>query len=427
MELLRVDPPAAVWRRLGHRIYWCIDPRRDCGELGWPRQISQDKALQSMATWIRILRWPVIIAVIAGVVVYIRSQPILIDSHEVSRTSIVAEVMGTGTLEARVQTTLSPKISGRLAEVLIDQGDHVTAGQLLAKLDDEELAQQVKVAEATVAAAEATLGRYRAEQQQADSAFNQAESEYSRLRKLSAANAISDSELDQANEAYESARAGVARASAGLVEAQEQITLAKASLRYQQTRLADTRLLAPFDGLVIKRHKDPGAIAVPGTPVVDIISMDELWISAWVDETEMGRLKDEQSARVVFRSEPNDTFSGSVARLGKLSDRETREFVVDVRVLQLPDNWSIGQRAEVFIEVARSEDALAIPESYVQVQDGQPGVLVAEAAIARWRPVQFGVQGQGEVEILDGLEQGERILTSRTSRPLRDGERIKLP
>ena len=379
-----------------------------------------------MSTWFRILRWPVIIALIAGIVFYVRSRPTVVDSHEVSRATIVAEVMGTGTLEARVQTTLSPKISGRLAEVLTDQGDPVTAGQLLARLDDEELAQQVKVAEATVAAAEATMGRYRAEQQQAESAHSQADSEYSRLRKLIAANAVSDSELDQAKEAFESARAGVARASAGLVEVREQIALAKASLKYQQTRLADTRLLAPFDGLVIQRYKDPGAIAVPGTPVVDLISMDQLWISAWVDETQMGRLRDEQPARVVFRSEPNDSFSGTVARLGKQSDRETREFVVDVRALQLPENWSIGQRAEVFIEVDRSEDSLVIPESFVQVQDGQTGVFVDDAARARWRPVQLGLQGQGQVEILDGLAQGERILVSRTSRPLRDGERIQV-
>lgn len=386
----------------------------------------QAKATNRMSYWVRILRWPFMIAVVAGVVFYIRSRPTVVHWQEVPRATIASEVMGTGTLEARMQTTVSPKISGLLADVLVDQGDQVHSGQLLATLDDRELAQQVKVAEATVATAEASLGRYQAEQQQAASSLAQTEAEYNRLRRLSEANAVSDSELDQAKEAYESAQAGVARASAELREAQEQISLAKESLKYQQTRLTDTRLLAPFDGLVIKRHKDPGAIAVPGTPVLDLISMEELWISAWVDETQMGRLRDEQSARVVFRSEPKTGFSGTVARLGKLSDRETREFVVDVRVLQLPDNWSIGQRAEVFIEVDRSEDALVIPESFVQVRDKQTGVFVADGAVARWRPVRLGLQGQGQVEILNGIEQGERILQRSTSHPLRDGERIEL-
>lgn len=326
-----------------------------------------------------------------------------------------------------MQTTISPKISGLLAEVLVDQGEQVRAGQLVAKLDDRELSQQVKVSEATVATAEASLGRYRAEQQQAASSFAQAESEYNRLRRLSDADAVSASELDQAKGAYESAQAGVARATAGLLEAQAQIALAKQSLKYQQTRLADTRLLAPFDSLVIKRHKDPGAIAVPGSPVVDLISMKELWISAWVDETQMGRLQDEQPARVVFRSEPETRFSGTIARLGKLSDRETREFVVDVRVLELPDNWSIGQRAEVFIEVDRREDAVVVPESFVHVQDGQRGVFVEDESVARWRAVKLGLQGQGQVGILDGVVQGETILASLSGRPLRDGEAIKLP
>ncbi len=379
-----------------------------------------------MSTWTHVLRWPVAIAVVAGVVFYIRSRPTVVNSLEVSRGSIVAEVMGTGTLEARMQTTISPKISGLLADVLVDQGDQVRAGQLVAKLDDRELAQQVKVSEATVATAEASLGRYQAERQQAASSFAQADSEYSRLRRLSDADAVSDSELEQAKGKYESAEAGVARATAGLLEAREQIALAKQSLKYQQTRLADTRLLAPFDSLVVKRHKDRGAIAVPGSPVVDLISMEELWISAWVDETQMGRLQDEQPARVVFRSEPETRFSGTVARLGKLSDRETREFVVDVRVLELPDNWSIGQRAEVFIEVDRREDAIVVPESFVHVQDGQSGVFVEDALVARWRAVKLGLQGQGQVEILSGVVQGENVLLRPSGRPLRDGEAIEM-
>lgn len=298
------------------------------------------------------------------------------------------------------------------------------AGQVLVRLDDRELEQQVEVAKVTVAAAEAAVGRFEAEQQQAASSLKQADSDYTRLRQLRDANAISDAELDQAKQIFETAQAGVARANAGLGETAEEILLAKASLKYRQTRLADTLLRAPFDALVIQRHKDPGSIAVPGTPVLDLISMEELWISAWVDETEMGRLREEQPARVVFRSEPQSDFSGTVARLGKQSDRETQEFVFDVRVFQLPDNWSIGQRAEVFIDVARREDVLVLPESMVHVADGQTAVLVAEASRARWQPVKIGLQGQDQVEILESIEQGAPILVDPSGRSLRAGERI---
>ena len=84
---------------------------------------------------------------------------------------------------------------------------------------------------------------------------------------------------------------------------------------------------------------------------MEIISLDELWIRAWVDETAMPHVAQDQKARVVFRSEPEKSYPGTVSRLGREMDRETREFLVDVRVEQLPGNWAVGQRAEVYIEI----------------------------------------------------------------------------
>lgn len=85
-----------------------------------------------------------------------------------------------------------------------------------------------------------------------------------------------------------------------------------------------------------------------------MISLDELWVSAWVDETAIARVAPGQPARVVFRSEEGRSYPGVVARLGRETDRETREFLVDVRVTELPKNWTIGQRAEVFIQTEQT-------------------------------------------------------------------------
>jgi HlyD family secretion protein len=91
--------------------------------------------------------------------------------------------------------------------------------------------------------------------------------------------------------------------------------------------------------------------------VLSLISTEVLWVSAWVDETEMSRIAVGQPARVAFRSEDAKSFRGEVARLGRETDRETREFTVDIRVLELPTNWAVGQRAEVYIETARRDKA----------------------------------------------------------------------
>ena len=144
--------------------------------------------------------------------------------------------------------------------------------------------------------------------------------------------------------------------------------------------------MAPFDGLIVKRSREAGDVVVPGSAILTLISLEELWINAWVDETEMAKLAEQQTARVVFRSEPDLSYSGTVARLGREADRETREFVVDVRVLELAKNWAVGQRAEVFIEVAHKESVTRIPANLIKTRNGEWGVFVSREGNARGNP-----------------------------------------
>jgi len=103
-------------------------------------------------TW-TLLKAILVVALIAGVVYQWKFSPLAVRSHTVQRGGIVAEVMGTGTLEARVSATISPKIAGRVVEILVDQGQRVTVGDVLVRLDDDELNQQVAIADANVDAA----------------------------------------------------------------------------------------------------------------------------------------------------------------------------------------------------------------------------------------------------------------------------------
>jgi HlyD family secretion protein len=318
--------------------------------------------------------------------------------------------MGTGTLEARIRTTISPKISGRIAEVLVDQGSLVKRGQLLVRLDDEDLAQQVRMAAAGISTAEATLGRFRAEISQAKSTYAKTEADLTRNQELIKQNAISESELDKTQEAFEVAKSGLLRAEANLLEAEQQVTLNQETLKFQEARLADSKLVAPFDGLIIERERDPGAIVVPGSPILQLISMDELWITAWVDESEMDQLKEQQPAKIIFRSQPEVAYEGTVTRLGRQADRETREFTVDVRVLKLPEVWAVGQRAEVYVETDRVDRCVTIPASYLVGQLDTFGVFVHDNGRAVWRPVSLGIEGRDEVEVTEGLQADDEVL-----------------
>jgi HlyD family secretion protein len=346
--------------------------------------------------------------------------------HEVQPGPLAAEVMGTGTLEARVKTTISPRIQERLAEVLVDQGDGVRAGRLLARLDDGELMQQVEVATAAVAAARASLERVKTDEARVLAVEKQARLDHQRTSDLLATKVTSQADFDKAMERLNVAEADVKRSRASIAEAGSQLTTAEKNLLYQKERLSFTRIVSPYDGLITRRDRDPGGVVVPGSSILQLIATNELWVSAWVDETASAALRTGQTARVVFRSAPGNPVAGEVARLGREADRETREFLVDVRVRELPVNWTVGQRAEVFIETSRKADVLAVPQRFLQWHDGKPGVFVVSSGRAIWRGVTTGLRGRAAVEVTQGLAAGEKVIAPAEPKqaPLKPGQRV---
>lgn len=372
-------------------------------------------------------KWLILASLVVIVFYRVKFAPAPVRMHEVKPAPIVAEVMGTGTLEARVKTTISPRLQERLAEVFVDQGDYVKAGQRLARLDDGELQGQVAVAEATLAAAQATAVRVRVDESRAQAVEQQAQQDHQRIAELVSKQVSSQSELDKAVETLRVAESDLQRARAATVEAQQQVITAEKNLAHQRERLSFALMVSPYDGLITRRDRDPGGVVVPGSSLLQLISTNELWVSAWVDETAASALAKGQSARVVFRAEPERSYPGELARLGRETDRETREFLVDVRVRELPPNWTIGQRAEVFLETGRKPDALAVPQRFLQWREGKPGVLVADGGKVVWRDVTPGLRGRDTVEVTEGLSAGERVAVPADSKqsPLKPGQRVK--
>ncbi|MFH1134594.1 MAG: efflux RND transporter periplasmic adaptor subunit [Pseudomonadota bacterium] len=358
---------------------------------------------------------------------WIKFAPVPASGHRVVPGSITAEVMGAGTLEARVKTTVGAKISGRITGQTADQGDFVKEGQVLAHLDDSELKQQAEIARSAQAAAEAALARVRSDHTRARVVLEQAELEYARNIKLYSNRTISASEIDKVKTTVKLAAADLSSALARVVEAQKNLALAQNTLDYHLARLADTIIKAPFSGLIVRRDRDNGDIVVPGTSICLLISPEKLWIRAWVDETEMDKLRVGQPARIVFRSRPDKFYDGLVDRLGRETDRETRQFLVDVTVNHLPVNWSVGQRAEVYITFAQKDETLTLPANLlVRNKNGEMGVLIAEQGRAAWRKVRLGLHGRDKVEILDGLAAGDIALAPKNGKKLVAGRRIEI-
>jgi len=374
-----------------------------------------------------VVQTVVLLAIMAMAVWWFALAPVAVITHKIELGDITSEVLGTGTLEARIHAIVGPKISGLIESIAVDQGDHVKIGDTLIVLEDIDAKQLVAVAQADVAAAEAGLDRLRADLRRAQAVETQAKLTHSRLVQAIAAAAGSQQELDKAAEALAVAQADVASATAGIAEGQRKLAASERSLDYQRARLHDTTIEAPFDALVIKRDREAGDVVAAGSSVLQLISLDEMWITAWVDETQLSRLAPEQPARVVFRSEPNTEYRGVVARLGREADRETREIVVDVSVDRLPETWAVGQRAEVYINVATAQSVPVLPSDLVILRDGTAGVMVDIDGRVQWREIKIGLRGRTSVEIASGLSAGDLVVTpaAAKSKGLRIGRRTK--
>lgn len=367
--------------------------------------------------------------IVAGVVVYrLWFVPVSVQRHTVEPGEIVVEVMGTGTLDAHVKAAISTKIPGRLKKVLVDQGDTVKEGQEVARLDEHDLGHEVEVEEANVAAKKAAVERLQAEIMQTKVILTQATSNEARVRRVIASGVGSQDDLDKAVESLGVAKANLARTEAALVEGERQIITAEKSRDFRQARLDDAVIKSPFDAVVVRRDRNVGDVVVPGSSIFAVVATNELWINAWVDESAMAAVRPKQPARVVFRSRPDQPIPGSVVRTGRETDRETREFLVDVAPEKLPEHWSVGQRAEVYIETARKRAAAVIPLQYLGWRDRQAFVFVEAQGRAEQRAVSIGLRSRDAVEVLDGLAAGETVLApAQAGSKLTDGQRVHKP
>ena len=338
-----------------------------------------------------------IVAVLAFALLKVLGPVPVVAVHP-QRGPLVAEVFGTGTLEAKVVVSFSAKMIDKVVEVLVDQGDTVSDGQVLARLEATDYEHSVQVAEAGVGQAQAELAKARLD--------------IVRKRQLLQTASIPQAEFDTYEAAY---RVGEAK-----------LKNAEAQLGFARARLADTVIYSPVAGLVMTRNLEVGDTVVPGTPIFRIADTRLLWITAMVDERVAGNLRVGQPARVTFRANPGQSFPGRLARLAEEADRVTEEREADVTVEQLPPDRFIGAKADVYIETARKADALQVPKSALVPRGDQPGVLVISGGHARWQPVQLGLAGRDAVELVSGVDAGQLVITNPFAgkQPIADGQRV---
>lgn len=323
---------------------------------------------------------------------------------------VCAQVYGNGTVEAKVVVGVSSKITGRIVELHADQGDRVRRGQLLARLENEEFLHQEQQSEAGVKRSAATLSLERANLGKARATLAQAEKNALRFRTLAGKNLVSRLEAEQYDTACLIAREEVERCQAAIEAATMEQRASRANAGFARSRVTDTLIYAPQDGVIVTRDLERGATVTPGMPIFTVADPSVIWVKANVDESQLKGVAVGREASITLRSSAGHPFPGTVARLGRQSDRVTEELEVDVAFQTPLQHFRLGEQADVLIVTARKKGTPTLPSAAIVTKGGKRGVWTVAGGKISFRPVTVGIEDRGNVsEILGGLEANARI------------------
>ncbi len=354
-----------------------------------------------------------VIAAVILVIFYLKNKSL---SVEVATTekNVVVNVYGLGTVEVKIKSSIGFEVSAPITELYADQGDSVKKGTVLARLQNAEQNAKTQKAATSIKVAEVRLNTARSTIPKMKAILAQKKQNNQRSLTLFSRKLISKEIVDKTQMEEDVAITELAIARSEVKVAEAELADARAQYNFEKQLLEQYALRAPYDGLVIERHKELGAVLSPGEAVFTLIDPKTIWILAYVDETRAGSIRVGQQAQVRLRSLPNSQFQGKVVRIDIESDRVNEERRVYIQCTDCPEQFHLGEQAEIFIQTAILEEALLIPETAIDQFNGANGsVWVVEKGRLQQQSVTLGHKIlDGRVEIIDGLESNMQVVTN---------------
>ncbi len=352
--------------------------------------------------------------------------PVLVTVVTAAEASITPALYGIGTVEARRSYLIGPTSAGRVLSVLVDAGDRVKAGQLLAEMDPVDLQQRVEALEASQARAASVSEAAQAQLADAQARRALAQSNARRYQELGQKNFVSPGVVEARQQELLSAEAQVRAAQANLAAAAQDLTRLQAERAALQQQRRNTRLLATQDGVVLSRDAEPGSTVVAGQAVLKLIDPASLWVKARFDQGRSAGLAPGLAAEIVLRSRPYSLLAGQVNRVELQGDSVTEERIAQISFDQPSPGLSVGELAEVTLRLPATPRALVLPNAAIRRHQGQAGVWLLEDQQLRYAPLRLGETSlDGQVRVLDGLQPGATVVVY-SEKEIGAGSRIKV-
>ena len=346
-----------------------------------------------------------------------RSQAIAVAVEPVRKQTIRDVAEFTGALLPKSRFVVAPKVPGRLEKLLVNIGDKLKNGELIAVLDSEEYAQLVVQAKAELEVCRANAGEAR-------SALDLARREYERAESLRKTQVTSEAELDEAGARL---RAGEAKYQV----AQAQIRQREAALRGDEVRLSYTRILAAWDDKgsrqVAERFVDEGSMLKANEPIVSVVDTSVVIAVINVIERDFPQVRVGHPAIITTDAYEDREFKGRIVRVAPVLKEESRQARVEVEIPNADGLLAPGMFVRARIQFAEHKDVPVVPVSAVVRRGGRQGVFVADLKEkkGRFTPVRVGIREGDVAELLSPKIEGKVITLGHHL--LEDGGAINLP
>lgn len=338
--------------------------------------------------------------------------PMTVETTAVRTQSIAEEITVVGNLIGEATVAVVPRAAGRLQDVFVRLGDRVEKGQRIAKLEDQDIVEQVRQAEAALEVSLATI-----RQREAD--LKRAQTNAERSRNLFERQLLPRQTLDDNEATYQSAVAQVDLARA-------QHAQSKARLDELRVSHANTVISAPVSGFVARRAVDPGASVSPNLPVVDVVDISRVRLVVNVVEKDLRSLHVGDATKADVDAYPGEMFTGRIARVAPVLDPATRTAQLEIEIPNPDYRLKPGMYARVNIVTNTKKDALVVPINAVVDLGGRRGVFIPQPDnTAIFHSIQVGSEQADVIEVASGLKDGDRVITTGAA-ALRDGDRIVL-
>ncbi len=335
-----------------------------------------------------------------------------VETAVAGRADITDYITVVGNLVGAATVDVGPRVAGRIEAIPVRLGDRVEQGQVVVKVEDRELRQQVSQVQANLEVKRATVVSRQNDAKVTGAALERARTSEER-------GLISKQALEDADARHNSALSQVAVAEAQLASTQARLDELKITL-------SNTSVVSPVNGFVGRRNLDPGAFAGTNTAVLSLVDISTVRLIANIVEKDFKRIERGAGAVVEVDAFPGESFKGQVSRVSPVFDPATRMAPIEIEVPNPGFRLKPGMYARVRLLAEHREDILTVPRAAIVDIGGRHGAYLVDGEVARFRDLRTGISDEERIEVLEGLEDGARVVTTGAL-AIRDGERITTP